>query len=79
MGRQNHPFAALAGKTANNRYISINIDELERFPHVLTRQGFPLLLRCDSDFLLVAGGQHGWHERFHRIFGTGLSQRLIAG
>ena len=52
---------------------------LERFPHELNRWGFPLRLRCDSDFLLVAGGQHGWHERFHRIFGTGLSQRLMAG
>ncbi len=52
---------------------------LERFPHELNRRGFPLRRRCDSDFLLVAGGQHGWHERFHRIFGTGLSQRLMAG
>ncbi len=52
--------------------------DLERFPHELTRWGFPLRRRCDSDFLLVAGGQHRWHERFHRIFGTGLSQRLIA-
>lgn len=40
---------------------------LERFPHELTRRGFPLRQRCDSDFLLVAGGQHGWHELFHRI------------
>jgi hypothetical protein len=52
---------------------------LERFPHVLNRLGFLLRRRCDSGFLLVAGGQHGWHKRFHRIFGTGLSQRLIAG
>jgi hypothetical protein len=52
---------------------------IERFPHELTRRGFPLRLRCDSDFLLVAGGQHGWHERFHRIFETGLLQRSIAG
>lgn len=51
--------------------------ELERFPHDLTRQGFPLRRRCDSNVLLVAGGQHGWHARFHRIFGTGLLQRLM--
>jgi hypothetical protein len=51
---------------------------LERFPHDLIRQGFPSRRRCDSDFLLVAGGQHGWHERFHRIFGTGSLQRLMA-
>jgi hypothetical protein len=51
---------------------------LERFPHVLNRLGFPLRARCDSDFLRVTGGQHGWHERFHRIFGTGLSRRLMA-
>jgi len=52
---------------------------LERFPHDLTRQGFPSRRRCDSAFLLVAGGQHGWHERYHRIFGTELSQRLMVG
>ena len=54
-------------------------DALERFPHDLTRQGFPSRRRCDSAFLLVAGGQHGWHERYHRIFGTELSQRLMVG
>ena len=50
---------------------------LERIPHELNRRGFPFWLRCDSGFLLVAGGQHGWHEHFHRICGTGLLQRLM--
>ena len=52
--------------------------KLERFPHELTRWGFPFRRGCDSDFLLVAGGRHGWHERSHRIFGTELSVRLTA-
>jgi hypothetical protein len=56
-----------------------SLAQLERFPHDLTRQGFPSRRRCDSAFLLVAGGQHGWHERYHRIFGTELSQRLMVG
>jgi len=75
-----------AGKDAEIRQLKRELarvteerDILERFPHELSRRGFPLRRRCDSDFLLVAGGQHGWHERFHRIFGTGLLQRSIVG
>jgi hypothetical protein len=49
---------------------------LERFPHVLTRRGFPCGRGSDSSFLLDAGGQHGWHGRFHRTFGIGSLRRL---
>jgi hypothetical protein len=86
---QDFDLYTLAGQTLtfDNRFFPIDdpdpdymeFPRLERFPHELNRRGFPLRRRCDSDFLLVAGGQHGWHERFHRIFGTGLSQRLMAG
>ena len=36
------------------------------------RWWFPLRRRCDSDFLAVAGDQHGWRVRLHRIFETDL-------
>lgn len=44
----------------------LTLDNLERFPHILTREEF--LCRCgsDSSSLLEAGGQHGWRERFLR-------------
>lgn len=51
---------------------------LERFPHVLTRRGFPCGRGSDSSLLLDAGGQHGWHGRFHRTFGIGSLLRLTA-
>ncbi|OYX63546.1 MAG: hypothetical protein B7Y88_12825, partial [Sphingomonadales bacterium 32-64-17] len=42
--------------------VTVAADEsvtLERFPHVLTRKGFPYGRGSDSSFLLEAGGQHG--------------------
>jgi len=57
---------------------NVRAGRLERFPHVLTRWGFPFERGFDSSFLLDRGGQHGWHERFHRTFGIGLSLRSTA-
>lgn len=76
--KSSNPVGKAAKPTQNYGKAEIN-SRLERFPHELTRRGFPLQRRCDSDFLLVAGGQHGWHERFRRIFGTELLQRLTTG